>query len=188
MSLIATLNGFKPRGVKYSATSNSSTITNSIGINGGSLKTLTGTGSENWVGNEFQDGSTYTIKQTGIINISDQGLGSDGNLELRVFLFNGFNAPSTTISAITFSGVFPLTSSTNKKWTLETSITRRGTAILATSEFKYMPNSTTTYEGSLFGGNGLNLDFKMPINLDIRAYPTQGTISLTCDTMSITKN
>ena len=51
-----------------------------------------------------------------------------------------------------------------------------------------MPNATTTYEGALFGGNALTLDFTMPIKLDIRAYPTQGTISLTCDTMTITKN
>ena len=186
--VVATLNGFKPGGVKYSATSNSGTITNTIGINGGSLKTLTGTGSSDFVGNEIQDGNSYTIKQTGIINIADQGLGSDGNLELRVFLFNGFNAPSTTLTAITFSGVFFLTSSTNKKWIMETSITRRGNSILATSKFEYMPNATTTFEGALFGGNSLNLDFTMPIKLDIRAYPTQGTISLTCDTMTITKN
>ena len=65
---VASLNGFKPGGIKYSATSNSSTIINSIGIDGGSLKTLTGTGSSDFTGNEI-DGNSYTIinKQASLI-------------------------------------------------------------------------------------------------------------------------
>jgi hypothetical protein len=39
--IVATINGFKPSGLKYSGTSNSLTVTNTIGLNGGSLKPLT---------------------------------------------------------------------------------------------------------------------------------------------------
>ena len=182
---VATINGFKPSGMKYSGTSNSPSITNTIGINGGSLKPLTFIGSDGWTANEFQDGWTYQIRQTGIINIADQ-FGSDGNLDLRVHMYNTFYAPSTTLNAVAFSDVFPLTSSTNKKWILDTNLTRRGTSILATSEFKYTSNGTTTFEGCIFGRSS-NLDFTQPIKLDIRAYPTAGSISLWCETMVINK-
>ena len=94
---VATINTFIPSGLKYSGISNSSTITNTIGINGGSIKTLTGTGSSEWEANEFQDGSTYQIRQTGTITILDQA-GSDGNLDLRVHMYNLFYAPSTALS------------------------------------------------------------------------------------------
>ena len=182
---VATINGFKPGGVKYSGTSNSSTTTNSIGINGGSLKPLTFIGSDGWTANEFQDGWTYQIRQTGTINIADQ-FGSDGNLDLRIHMYHTLYAPSTTLNAVAFSDIFPLTSSTNKKWILDTSLTRRGTSILATSEFKYTSNGTTTFEGCIFGRSS-NLDFTQPIKIDIRSYPTTGTISLFCETMTVNK-
>lgn len=184
---VATINGFIPSGLKYSGASNSAIVTNTAGINGGSIVPLTFSGSDSWTSNEIKDGATYQIRQTGIINIADQGLGSDGNLDLRIFLFQGLYAPSMTVSAVSYSGVFPLTSSTNKRWMLETQITRRGSSIIATSKFEYMPNSTTTFEGALFAGNPLNLDFTQPIKLDIRAYPTAGSINIICQTMSVIK-
>ena len=152
-------------------------MTNLQGVNGGSLKPASGIGSLSWAGNEFLDNTTYKITQTGIINITDQP-GSDGNLDIRVYMANGTFSVTSTTAAVTYSDVFPVTASTNKKWKMETTITRRGGAIIAVSQFQYMANGATVFEGALFGGNSLSLDFTQPINLDIRAYPSAGTISL----------
>ena len=113
--------------------------------------------------------------------------GSDGNLDIRVFLYNTTYNPNSISNAGSYSDIFPVTSSTNKRWILETTLTRRGTNIIAISKFEYTPNATTVLEGCIFSGNNVSLDFSQNISIDIRAYPTAGTISLYCQTMTITK-
>lgn len=184
--IVASVNGFTPAGIKYTGTANSSAVTNLNGVNGGSLKPASGIGAMNWAGNEFLDNSTYKITQMGIINIMDQ-FGSDGNLDIRVYMANGTFSVTSTVAAVTYSDIFAVTSSTNKKWKMETTITRRGGSIIAASHFQYIANSATVCEGAIFGGNSLSLDFSQPINLDVRAYPSAGTISLICQTFIFEK-
>lgn len=184
--IVATVNGFVPSGVKYAGTSNSSSVTNLQGVNGGSLKPASGIGAINWAGNEFLDNSTYKITQAGIINITDQ-FGSDGNLDIRVYMANGAFSVTNTTNAVTYSDIFLVTAATNRRWRMETTITRRGGSIIAVSHFQYTGNNSSVLEGSIFGGNSLSLDFTQPINLDIRAYPSAGTISLICQTFIIEK-
>ena len=184
--LVATINGYIPSGVKYIGTTNSSAVTNLQGVNGGSLKPASGLGSLSWAGNEFLDNTLYKITQTGIINVTDQ-FGSDGNLDLRVYMANDAFSVTNTTNAVTFSDIFLVTAATNRRWKMETTITRRGGSIVATSHFQYTGNNSTVLEGAIFGGNSLNLDFTQPINLDVRAYPSAGTISLICQTFIIEK-
>lgn len=175
--IVFSVNGFTPAGIKYTGTSNSAAVTNLQGVSGGSLKPASGIGSLSWAGNEFLDNTTYKITQTGIINITDQ-FGSDGSLDIRVYMSNGTFSVTSTTAAATYSDIFPVTAATNKKWKMETTITRRGGSIIAASHFQYTANGSTVFEGALFGGNSLSLDFTQPINLDVRAYPSAGTISL----------
>jgi hypothetical protein len=130
-------------------------------------------GSNSWQPEEFKNNHIYKIKQSGVLNVMESDI-SDGVATIQLYINDVMIATSNAIE---------LTASTNKTWIMKTTIIRSNSNMISVSEFKYVGNNSTMFEGAIFKGSAI-INFNSILSFDTRIDTASNIV---CDIMTITK-